>query len=880
MSKKPPAPPSEPRAYRHDDATSPGRPEVGTQAEFKKRKAPRRYRYDSSLSPALEWDQGSAREAGEALLRRIEEATTLEDAKAAAAELRAMSRPFLDWAGKAERGAFDVPTLPLFVHERLSTKAILETLTGHQQKPRQSTMFDLFAETDRPLFDRLVRPYEHQEPWVNRLILGDSLVVMSSLLEYEGLGGKVQMIYMDPPYGVKFGSNFQPFVRKRDVAHGDDADLTREPEMVQAYRDTWELGLHSYLTYLRDRLRVARELLTESGSCFVQISDENVHHVRELMDEVFGAENFMSVISFRKKTMPLGAKHLEAVGDFLVWYAKDIARATYSRLYVEQNFEGDPHWNFAELADGTRRQMTKAEINNHALLPEGAVPLQLIHLYPVGVNRNGIFTFPFRGAPYDPPAGNSWFTNPTGMQRLADANRIEPYEDGRTLRYVLKATDCPVSQLTNLWSDTSAPRDKVYAVQTDAKVVQRCMLMTTRPGDLVLDPTCGGGTTALAAERWGRRWIAIDVSRVPLAVVRQRLLTATFPWFRLVDEARGPRGGFVYREKYDSKSRPSGGVVRIVSRGTFSGDEQPREVVLVDRPEENDKVTRICGPFVVEATMPTPAEWETQTPPIDEAPTDLRARMLEVLKRSPVLRLDGNRTVTFQTVRAPAKSLVLSAEALAPAADGTPQPVAFVFGPENGPVTEKLVYEAAKEAHAKSYGHLYVIGFAIQPNARAYVDQCEAASSIAATYVQATPDLLMGDLLKSLRSSQVFSVCGLPDVTVGKLGDGRFQVTVKGLDVFDPVTMEVSSRDGSDVPAWFLDTDYNGLCFHVCQAFFPRTSAWESLAKALKTTYEPSVWEHLRGTTSAPFGAGEHKAIAVKVIDDRGNELLVTRSLP
>src|SRR2546428_403370 len=277
--------------YRHPESESPMRPDVGTQAQFKKRKPPVTYCYDSSLSPALDWDgQNPAREQGEAAIQEIISAKSLEEAKRAADKLKALSKPFLNWAGKAERLSFDVPTLPLFVHERLSTKAIVETLTGHK-RDKQIDMFSLFGDPQHSITDQVLKAYEYPDKWVNRMVLGDSLVVMNSLLHYEGLGGQVQMIYMDPPYGVKFGSNFQPFVRKRDVTHNDDRDMTREPEMVQAYRDTWELGLHSYLTFLRDRFVLSRELLAPSGSLFVQISDENLHHVREVMDEVFGAEN-------------------------------------------------------------------------------------------------------------------------------------------------------------------------------------------------------------------------------------------------------------------------------------------------------------------------------------------------------------------------------------------------------------------------------------------------------------------------------------------------------------------------------------------------------------------------------------------------------------
>lgn len=303
----------------------PMRPDVGTQAQFRKKKAPQTYRYDSSLSPSLEWDgQNGARELGEWLLDQIGRASALKaphdfdkprdftasDGRVllsvrglgdAVEQLKRLSKPFLNWTGKAERLSFDVPTLPLFVHERLSTKAIVDTLVGHRTD-KQTDMYSLFGDPQHSITDQVLRAYEYQDKWVNRMVLGDSLVVMNSLLQYEGLGGQVQMIYIGPPYGVKFGSNFQPFVRKRDVSHNDDEDLTREPEMVKAYRDTWELGLHSYLTYMRDRLLLARELLTPSGSVFVQISDENLHHVRELMDEVFGAENFAADIAFATTT--------------------------------------------------------------------------------------------------------------------------------------------------------------------------------------------------------------------------------------------------------------------------------------------------------------------------------------------------------------------------------------------------------------------------------------------------------------------------------------------------------------------------------------------------------------------------------------------------
>jgi adenine-specific DNA-methyltransferase len=405
--------------------------------------------------------------------------------------------------------------------------------------------------------------------------------------------------------------------------------------------------------------------------------------------------------------------------------------------------------------------------------------------------------------------------------------------------------------------------------------------MTTDPGDLVLDPTCGSGTTAYVAEQWGRRWITIDTSRVPLSLTRQRLLTATYPYYDLKEERRGPAGGFVYKRRQNNKGDEVGGIVPHVTLKSIANNEPPEEEVLVDRPEEEKSITRVTGPFTVEATIPTPVDYEGDGEEDSMAATaseysDFAARMIEILRKVATIQLPNNQKVTFANVRPLAKTLSLSAEA--EVANGTAKAVAFVFGPENGAVSEKLVWNAAKEATAKRYTHLYVLGFAIQPDARQAIESAEKVHGIHATYVQATPDLLMHDLLKNTRYSQVFSVCGQPEVNVRKTKE-KYSVELSGLDTFDPITMDAHHLGGDDVPCWLLDTDYNGMAFHVSQAFFPRTSAWDNLKRALKGVYEDSVWDHLSGTTSEPFEAGEHKQIAVKVIDDRGNELLVVKEL-
>ena len=897
------------KGYSHPEASALLRPDVGTQAQFRKKKKPATYHYDPSLSPALDWDQQNpAREQAEAKIAALadriarlsgvvgsgdgedDSRSTLAEigkeiaaAKAEIADLKKLSEPFLNWAGKAERPSFDVPTLPLFVHERLSTSAILETLQGHT-RDRQVDLFDLFGESDLSIRDRLLKAYEHRDGWVNRLVLGDSLVAMNSLLRYEGLGGQVQTMYMDPPYAVKFGSNFQPFVRQRDVTHGDDGHMVREPEMVQAYRDTWELGVHSFLTYLRDRLLLARELLHPSGSIFVQMSDTNLHHVREVMDEVFGAECFVSQISFQT-TSGFQTRTLATLGDFLLWYARDPERLKVRKLFEEQPVvlgEGNARWVL--LPDGSYRGVTAAERRGEAPLPEGARLYSPGDLQGQGAAREPQ-PFEFEGQVYRPGANSHWKPSyPEGLERLAAADRI--HVAANSLRFRRFASDFPYKERGNLWTDTltgSFTEEKRYVVQTNPKVVERCLLMTSDPGDLVLDPTCGSGTTAFCAEKWGRRWITIDTSRVPISLARQRLLTGSFDFFQLKEPERGPAGGFEYRRKQNRRGEEVGGIVPHVTLESIANDEPAKEEVLVDRPETEAGVTRISGPFCIEATIPTPVDWEGDG---EEDSGDIAAaeshadhveRMIEVLRRSPVLRVGGGRTVEFAKIRRPARTMSLSAEARVEGSrEGS---VAIVFGPENGAVSQNLVFEAAREAYAKGHAHLYVVGFTIQPDARRLVEDCEQAVGIPATYVQASMDLVMGDLLRNLRSSQIFSVCGLPEVRIRQTKDDEYRAALLGLDVFDPISMDSDHREGNDVPAWFLDTDYNGMCFHVCQAFFPRTAAWDGIKRSLRGEFEDSAWAHLAGTVSAPFQAGEHGQVAVKVIDDRGNELIVVKSL-
>jgi len=541
-------------SYRHPDKRK-NNPEVGMVKPENDPDEPKTtWRYDPHLDPVLAFDSGRAM-----VERMIDDALDSGDPAAlrsALEELKRAGSPHLNWSGKAEGTSFAVDTVSLHVHERIDPMSILAAVRKDQaarkagkgaQKAMQPGLFDAPFE-NLPLRDA-VDFYRHEKGWSNRLIAGDSLLVMNSLLQKESMAGQVQMIYIDPPYGIKYGSNFQPFVNKRDVKDRKDEDLTQEPEMIKAFRDTWELGIHSYLTYLRDRLLLAKELLNESGSVFVQISDENLHHVREIMDEVFGAVNSVALVSY-KTTGGQASKLLSTVSDYLVWYAKKRGQVKYRQLFSDKTSEDEiGRYKWIEAPDSSRlRGLTQEEENNPRLIPSDWRLLVHDNITSQGLSGESSEPFVWRDKNYGLPVNSHWKTTPAGMKRLAKQNRLMAV--GETLRFKRLLNDFPVSPINAVWDDTAVSgfgRKKEYVVETNSKVIERCILMTTDPGDLVLDPTCGSGTTAFVAEKWGRRWITCDTSRVSVTLAKQRLMTASFDYYELRYPHEGLRGGFIYK---------------------------------------------------------------------------------------------------------------------------------------------------------------------------------------------------------------------------------------------------------------------------------------------------------------------------------------------
>ena len=829
--------------------------------------------------------------------------------------------PSLRWAGKAERTSFEVPTVSLHVHERMEPRTILEAVRKGNGEPEPQP--SLFHANERPIREA-IEFYRHRDHWTNRLIAGDSLLVMQSLLAKDGLGGQVQMVYMDPPYGISYGSNFQPFAGRPSATDGKGEDLTREPEQIRAFRDTWKLGIHSYLSYLRDRLLLARELLTESGSLFLQIGDENVHRAAMVMDDVFGAENRIATITFATAGGSSTAL-LPEVGDYLLWYAKERGRVKYRQPFESLSRSETLDlfgWHaMVEDEDGSTRKLTESE----RLAPDSNLPTGVRLYKRLPVSSQGWSTAG-RSEPYvwndlaiPCPANRHWSVSKEGMDRLADLGRLDmPGEDG-WLSWKWYEDEVPGRKVHNLWHRRMQAQRKRYVVETAETVIQRCVLMATDPGDLVFDPTCGGGTTAYVAEEWGRRWITCDTSRVALALARQRLVTAFWEFFRLARPEDGVSGGFVCPTVSD------------VSAASLAYDEPPQEVVLHDQPEKENGKKRVAGPFTVEA-VPSPSVaplTEDAEAPADPGEADVsvarsgatgrRGQWLEELERTGVRGTRGQRLrfgrleslpghswlhADGETVATEPETVETPAGLLAAEPSGTPftepRRVVVSFGPEFAPLDKRQVARALEEAQRLVPRPKIVLfaAFALDPEAAKEIAETRwPGVTLLPAYMNT--DLQTEDLKKKQQNSESFWLVGQPDVALevitGRVNsiapppprtsssETRYRVRVRGFDYFDIESGTVESGDAKRIALWMLDPDYDGRSLYPRQVFFPvedGRDGWNRLAKNLKGRIDQERIRAYLGTESLPFVAGDHRRIAVKIVDDRGLESLRVLPLP
>ena len=814
--------------------------------------------------------------------------------------------PQLVWKGKDEQDQADlaVPVVPIYIQEKVHPQAIIEhlrnTAKAGEAEP-ELTLFDDFNGLDD--FDKKVDFYRWDQHWSNRMILGDSLLVMTSLAEKEGLKGKVQMIYLDPPYGIKFGSNWQVSTRDPRVKDGKAEYATRQPEQVRAFRDTWKLGVHSYLAYMRDRLTVARGLLTETGSIFVQIGDENVHVVRSLLDEVFGSDNFCALIGYRT-SVPLTSSGLAGVTDYLLWYAHDRSRHKFHDLFIEREKGEKSRYSNVELQDGARRSMTAAEKLDPSLLPKGSRMYADMDLASSGYTPSCTFEYEYNGKVYKTSSGKSWKTTRAGMDKLAAARRIT--DSGKTIRYVIYMDDFPLTKLTNSWTDTTGELDKVYVVQTDTKVIERCLLMTTDPGDLVLDPTCGSGTTAFVAEQMGRRWITADTSRVSLALARTRLMGARYPWYLLSDSPEGQQkegetiGKIPPSYKTDGDIKKGFVCKRLpkVTLGSIANNPNIRSgmsraeldaailrhaetELFFDKPFEDNKRIRVTGPFTVESLSPhrvlstdderPKSEQEARR---DAVTGQFETMILDNLRKAGVQNTVKNERLTFDRLE-PLAGSWLQASGSYTDADGKSRRVAVSIGPEHGTVGPNQVKEAAKEAVlGVGYDVLIVCGFAFDPHVS---EEAKRYGKLQVLTARMNPDLSMGEeLLKKTGAGNLFMVFGEPDVRIeGQDKSGNLVVHLNGLDVYDPTTGAIRSHSTDDIACWFIDINYDGESFFVRHAYFTGADEpYEKLKRALKAEIDEAAWATLYSTVSRPFAQPETGKIAVKVINHYGDEVL------
>ena len=739
------------------------------------------------------------------------------------------------------------------------------------------------------------------------MILGDSLLVMTSLAEKEGLKGKVQCIYIDPPYGIKFGSNWQVSTRKRDVKDGKAEDATRQPEQIRAFRDTWKLGIHSYLADLRDRLVVARELLTETGSVFVQIGDENVHLVRNVLDEVFGSENYVCQITFAT-TGGFETVALSRSGDYIIWYCKGKEHLKYRAIFLPKEPKASGGWrttiyNCRMVKDVHSRPTSgRASSQFRTVLAYICWTISLLR-EPLLLGRSSLTWMATATTPVYGAIGKRIAE---GMSVLAYAGRIEA--SANQIRYVRFFDDFAVQPLTNDWDDTTQAgyvEDKVYVVQTISRVIERCLLMTTDPGDLVLDPTCGSGTTAYVAEQWGRRWITIDTSRVALALARTRLMAAKYPYYLLADSPAGIkkeaeltgkmppphttgsdiRQGFVYKrvphvtlKSIANNPDIKEGMTRAEIDAAIARHAESE--TLYDQPYEDNKTVRVTGPFTVESLSPhrmlsTADENMGAAVTQEEAQReqDFATMILDNLRKAGVQNTKKAERLKFDRLDSFAGKWIQAAGEYTDASGKTKR-VAVSIGPEQGTVGPQQVKEAAKEAvQGIGFDLLLVCGFAFDPHVSEEVKRYGKLTVLA---TRMNPDLAMGDeLLKKTGAGNLFMVFGEPDVDINKQKDGKLTVVIKGVDVYDPTTGQIRNSSTDDIACWFIDTAYNGESFFVRHAYFTGADEpYEKLKRALRAEIDEAAWSALYSTTSRPFAAPETGKIAVKVINHYGDEVL------
>lgn len=737
--------------------------------------------------------------------------------------------PELWWAGKQDRSSFSVDTVPLVIFERFSPMEILRHM--------------------KPSVSDQIGAYQHGSSWANRLILGDSLLVMNSLLELEHLGGSVQMVYIDPPYGINYNSAFHVLAPNIDSTLEKDKNIP-ESEKVHAYHDTWAQGIQSYLSHLRDRLLLVKELLHNSGSIFVQIGAENAHLVRMLLDEIFGRENYVDTIIVQK-TSGFSSKTLSSISDYLLWYAKNKVQLKYHALFLPKNIL-DLNLNlyrFVEEKDGTRRALTKVERANPRLIPPGARIYRIGDLTSQGATKGSSSqSYEFEGKNYVLGKNAHWKTTQEGLQTLAKNRRIQPTRSN--IYYVRFLDDFPVKQLSNIWTDTGQGGfndPKVYAVQTNIKVIQRCILMTTDPGDLVFDPTCGSGTSAVVAEQWGRRWITCDTSPVATFLARQRLITSIFPYYVLSKPQEGVNGGFQYQSVPHVKLRH------------LAFNKSPEQEMLCDDPHIDSTKMRVTGPANFESFGG-----------ISDVPRDMAENLFSLLQKSG-LALPGGACIPLSNLKISNHGAIVATGELG--LEHALTKLAFSLNGPYNPLTRGQVNSIILGAGSE-FNCLYLMAFYFLPDIQ---DQATTrkGNQPRRELISINFESLLQDLQPNTKATQLFTVVGQPIYEI-KPGNNKNNVFVEfqGIQFFNPIQNRDEFLSQKDIAAWFMDENYDGHAFFVHQcAFLGRKNLWQKMQRSLRGIFDESDFQIFRGLQSRPFPIHDGQQIAFKLFDARGNEV-------
>ena len=807
-------------------------------------------------------------------------------------DVRYREGPVLAW--DREDGLEDVraDAYPLYIHEKVHPQAWIESL---QANPGQ----DLFSDFNGLPKDSSYKWYEYEGNWSNRIIKGDSISVMTSLAKKEGYdspGRGVQMFFYDPPFGIGFKSNFQPYTNNRNVAEKKES-LPAEPRSVKAFRDTYKYGIHSYLDTIYRTAIHARSIMKDSGSFFMQIGDANVNRCAIVLDEIFGFENRIAMIPFQK-TGASSSKQIPLVGDYLLWYAKDKSSAKYNQLYEKLQSRGEiidhmSSYAMVELPSGQARSLTSEERSNPDLLPTNARIFRRMTLFSQQESKTGRSDpFHWNGVEYRVPHDSHWRVSQEGLESLAEQGRLVSQGDRASLMWKNYDYEIPGKQINNHWSTMMRPNDLHYVVETSEKVVERCILMSTDPGDLVMDITCGSGTTAYVAEKWGRRWITCDTSTIPIQLARQRLLTATYDWYLLSNSQEGRR-----KEAELSNSRsvdtnrvennpsdPSMGFVyeRIpkVSAGILAYRQSVPPIMLVDRPEIDRKRKRCAGPFTVESISPyryvPPLQIDTQNE-LMESRTSKNA-VVDALAASGIAI--GDSKIEFESIEEGPPDSFFTHTARANHSDGSSEQAAILILADDQTCSDTLIRKAAQSVVSiEVVSMLVVVAFAFEPEVRD--EKRYTIGRMTILKAQANRDLMIGPLKHESNDRAIIAI-GQPDIEIQRIGTSQIKVRLNGWDTYDPASGAVRRGTERTIDTWLIDTNYNGEAFFARRIHFPFKNGDKQIKRlksAIARGLDQKEWDAVMSLESTPFDIPVTKQIAVRIITTTGIEMTAVRNI-